>query len=150
MFTLIPWKKSRSNGAVANLDSHPFDTFRRFDEIFDRYFGNSPAYVPQYAPAWGGDLRESEKEIVVSLDAPGFEANEFDIQTSEDSVTVSAEHVVKRGEETRTERGLKRQIALPSLIDPNKVEAKYRNGVLEIRFMKAEQARWRRVEVKGE
>ncbi len=149
MLTIMPWTKERNNGVVPQ--ARPIELFRRFDDVFDRLFdGYVSNYSNQAGNAWGIDLREDEKEIVVSLDAPGFEANEFDIQASDDGVTVSAEHVVTVGEESRTQRSFKRQVPLPSLVDPNKVEAKYRNGVLELRFPKAEPARWKKIEVKGE
>lgn len=152
MFTLIP-RTERRNGAVAPVTAHPLEWARRFDDAVDRLFNgyfNNYAAASQNAVNWGVELRETEKEVVVSLDAPGFESNEFDIQASEDGLTVSAEHVVKEGDETRTERSLKRQVSLPSVIDPSKVDARYRNGVLELRFAKAEPARWKKVEVKGE
>ena len=150
MLTLMPWTKTRNNGAVPAANTHPLEVFRRFDEIFDRYFNGFPTYAPQHANSWGAELRETEKEVIVSLDAPGFEANEFDIQASDDSVTVTAQRVIKDGDEARTERSLERQISLPSIVDPNTVDAKYRNGVLELRLSKAEPARWKKVDVKGE
>lgn len=140
MFRLVP--RTQSRNGVAPFE-HPID------RLFQGFFNGFPAAQPS-APQWGGNLKETEKEYVVTLDAPGFEANEFDIQVSDEGLTVSAEHVVKEGEESRTERSLKRQVTLPTPVDTNKVEAKYRNGVLELRLPKAEAERWKKIEVKSE
>ncbi len=130
MYTLFPRQQNRGNGPAACGDVHPLELFRRFDKLFDRLLTGTPTAPADHATAaWGANLRETEKEIVISFDAPGFEANEFDIQASEDTLTVNAEHKVGEGEEARTERTLKREVALPALVDPSKVEAKYRNGV---------------------
>jgi HSP20 family protein len=101
---------------------------------------------------WGTDLRDAGKEFVVRAEAPGFEPNEFDVRVSGDVLTVSAEHKaeVKEGEQvTEQEYGsFQRSIMLPGGVDPNKVEARYRNGVLEIHLPKTPEAQGRRIEVK--
>src|SRR5258708_1058796 len=99
MLTLLPWKNVRSNGGPAPLTFHPLDLFHRFDDVFDRVFDATPGDAANHANVrWN----ETEKEFVLSFDAPGFEASEFDIQAVEDGLTVAAEHVVKDGEQTRT------------------------------------------------
>jgi len=143
MFYLQP-RLRRSNHTPASKQN--LETFRQFDEIFDRFFGLPQPQSPKHTHS-SGQLKETEKEVTISLDAPGFEASEFDIQVNEEALVISAEHVVKNGEDSVTERSLKRQIALPAPVDPNKVEAKYRNGVLELRLTKAEQVQWRKVTV---
>jgi HSP20 family protein len=140
--------RQQCRGNQSSANKNPFETFRRVDEIFNHFFG-MPGNAPQ-KQNYSGQVRETEKEVIVSLDAPGFEANEFEIQVNEEAVTIKAEHVVKEGDETRAERTLKREFALPTLVDPSKVDAKYRNGVLELHLPKAEQAQWRKVDVKAE
>ena len=145
MFTLIP--RNKDGRGEAN-GSHPFEVLRRLDHVFDRLYNGYPAV--EYANSWGAELKETEKEVVVAFDAPGFEANEFEIQANEESVSIAAEHPTKEGNEPKIERSLKRHVAFPVLVDPNKVEAKYRSGVLELRFAKAETAKWKKIQVKGE
>ena len=109
--------------------------------------GFTGASVSHAEASCGVKARETEQDFTLTLDAPGFEPSEFDIQVLQDTVTISAEHNVTEGEETRTERSLNRQFTLSTVVDPSKVEAKYRNGVLEIRLPKAESAKSRKVEV---
>ncbi len=149
MFYLQPRKNSRVR-TNASAKVNPAELFRGFDDIFNHFFVESNPQPSRSGAHWGGQVRETEKDVTISLDAPGFEAGEFEIQANEEAVTIVAEHKVKEGDEERTERSLKRQATFPAPVDPNKVEAKYRNGVLELRFQKAEQATWRKIEVKSE
>ena len=146
MFFLTPWRTNGSDGACAT-QSRPFESIRRLDEVFSRIFGQSPARTNAN---WGEKLNETEKEYLLAFDAPGFEANEFDFQINSEGVAITAEHKVKEGEQEFVERAFSRSLEFGTPIDPSKVEAKYRNGVLYVRLPKAESAQWRKIEVRGE
>jgi HSP20 family protein len=145
MFSLLPWKKDR-NGAVANRSEHPLDLFRNeFDNLFDRFFRGFPAFESN---SWGLDAEETDSAVTVRMDAPGFEPGDFDIQVSGDTFRVSAERESEKGDGTH-ERRFQRSVSLPSAVDTEKVEAHYRNGVLELSLPKTEQAKWKKVAVQG-
>jgi HSP20 family protein len=155
MFNLIPWKKERTaDTAVARRDDNPFGVLRReFDSLFDRVFGNLPLAGGEWGPAgWGLEVDDKGKELVVRAEAPGFEAGDFDVQVSGDVLHVRAE---RRQEEKAKEGGttrygaFERWVTLPPGTDRDKVEARYRNGVLEVHLPKTPEAQGRRVEVKA-
>jgi len=140
----MPWRRNRTS-AVSRID--PFrGVGTEMDRLFDNVFGRWPAFVP--ATTWGVDVRETDDEITVRLEAPGFEPNEFDVQVSGDQLHVSAEHIVKEGDTEVTERRLHRAFTLPAEVNAEQVEATFVNGILEIRLAKTEQARWKKVPVK--
>lgn len=144
MLYITPWKQSRTTRQPAPSA----DFFGRFNETIERLFGDRrQAPAPGYQ--WGSNLTENDKEVLVAFDAPGFEASEFDIQVHEEVVHVTAEHRVKEGEEERVARVFDRKFTLPSQVDFDKVEAKYRNGVLELRFPKAELPKPRKIAVQS-
>ena len=151
MLTLTPWKKNGTQVTPARVET-PIDLLRRFENAFDRVFESYPQTPSNYAYAthWGGSLKETDKAVFVKLDAPGFEADEFDVRIGEDVLTVAAEHKEKSeaGEEV-VARSFQRHVALPTAVDAAKVEAAYRNGVLELHLPKSEQAAWQKVAVKG-
>jgi HSP20 family protein len=138
MFQLLPWGAARRQRNGSRIGARQRDVF---DQVFDQLFR-----IPT-APASG---RETENEFIFSFDAPGFEAGEFDIQITDGEVTVTADHVVTEGEQKWTERSFRRNFALPEKTEAEKVQAKYRNGVLELRFAKVEEAKPRKIEVKAE
>jgi HSP20 family protein len=150
MFSLTPWRKDRDgSGALANRTEHPLSLFRsEFDSLFDRFFGNWPALEPNWV-GWGLDLDETDSEVTVRVDAPGFEPGDFDIQVSGDTLRISAERKAEKGKNGSYERRFQRSVTLPAAVNADKVEAKYRNGVLELTLPKTEQAKWKKIPVKA-
>ncbi len=153
MFSLIPWRKEQTpTRSLARLDN-PFALIRQeFDTLFDRFFGGWPALEGWNAGGWDFDVEDAGKEYVVRADAPGFEPNEFDVQLVGNQLCIRAEHhqESKEGEaQGLNERRFERWVTLPGGADLDKVEAKYRNGVLEVRLPKTSEALGRRIEVKS-
>jgi HSP20 family protein len=150
MFSLTPWRKGRNGSGTLTRGEHPLDLFRRdMDTLFDRFFGRWPE-MAEFGEGMGMDVRETDKEVFVDVDAPGFQAGDFDIQVKDDTLRVTAER--KEGEEGKEgfrHRSFQRELTLPAGVNPDQVEACYRNGVLELRFTKSEQAQWKKIEVKN-
>jgi HSP20 family protein len=145
MFGLVPWRKERqAERSLAQRDQGPFELMRReLDSLFERMFGDWPT-----VNEWGLRVEETDKEHVVRAEAPGFEAGDFDVQVSGDVLHIRAER--KADDKGRSEEArLERWVTLSPGVDRDKVEARYRNGVLEVRLAKAPEALGRRIEVKG-
>src|SRR2546423_515007 len=112
------------------------------DALFDRFFGRSPA---AWEPTgfsdrfWDADVEEKDDEILVRAEAPGFEPKDFDIHVSGNTLTIQAEH---KEEAEQKEEGYRRwerryghfqrSIPLSTAVNPDKVEARYHSGVLEV------------------
>jgi HSP20 family protein len=157
MFSLIPWTKNQNgsrNGTLAQRNDHPFALLRReFDSLFDNFLNGWPAPVNM---GWGLDVEDAGKEMIVRAEAPGFEVNEFNVQLRGDQLCIRAEHreETKQGEgqerSTSSRYGVfERWVTVPSDVDGEKVEARYRNGVPEIRMPKTPEAVGRKIEVKS-
>jgi HSP20 family molecular chaperone IbpA len=103
------------------------------DELFDRLLGRWPLTfpeVPDYSPLWGLTIEDREKEVFVRVEAPGFEAKDFEISFRDDMLLIRAEH--KEEVEIKPEAGTKevketvparvvrmeRSVILPVGIDP--------------------------------
>jgi HSP20 family protein len=139
---------------------HPLSRLREeVDALFDRFFrGWADWPEPGWGPErfWGVDVEDTDREVLVRAEAPGFEPQDFDIQVSGNTLTIRAE----RKQEAEQEQGgyrisqrrygrFQRSIPLPAAVDADRVEAHYRNGVLELRLPRTEEARRRRIEVKA-
>jgi HSP20 family protein len=150
MFGLVPWRKDRNgSGALANRTEHPLSLFRsEFDTLFDRFFGSWPAFDANW-PAWGLDVDETDNDVLVQVDAPGFEPDDFDIQVSGDTLKITAERKAGKGDRRTYERRFQRSVTLPAAVDAEKVEAAYKNGVLELTLPKTERSRWKKIPVKS-
>lgn len=103
------------------------------------------------APA---DIYETQDELVIRMDVPGFEAKDVDIKVEGDVLTIAAERTEQAPEKAtwlRNERvhgKLTASYVLPKRVDAAKCEAKLAHGVLTVALPKAEEARPRSIAVK--
>jgi len=138
------------------VSSNPFEWLpREFASLFDRAFPALPVpfetrFETRWEPHWGLETEERENEYVVRAEVPGFEASELEVNLTGNVLTIRAEHRPP-GEKEAVERPygrLERTMTLPVGLNPEKVEALYRNGVLEVHLPKAPEALSRRIAVK--
>jgi len=102
------------------------------------------------------DIFERGDDLVLRAELPGVEQGDIDISVENNTLVLRGQ---RKGEQElndenayRRERvfGLfTRSFALPKTIDPEKIAASYKNGVLEVRLPKAEQAKSRKITVEA-
>ena len=156
MFSVMPLTK-KENGREFFRPAYPLGRLGdEFEALFNRFFGGWPVPTARgfYPEAfYGVDMEETTKEYIFCVEAPGFEANDFDVSIVGDLLTVKAVHKVISGGKKAEEhafagRHFERCMTLPAAVLPEKVEALYKNGILEIHVPKSEEAKPRRVIVK--
>ena len=94
------------------------------------------------------EVFDSDDTVVVRMEAPGMDNQDFDIQVHDDYLVVQGE---KQLEQERTEGHYRitecaygrfeRAIPLPEEVESDKASASYRNGVLRVELPKAKAAR---------
>jgi len=101
------------------------------------------------------ELREKDKQFKLKISVPGVEPKAMDIQATPDAILVKAElhhdHEVKEGDVHTCEfrsGSLFRAVQLPKKIDPDKVKAELKNGMLLLTADIAEPSRARKISVK--
>ncbi len=124
---------------------------RLFQDSVNRIFSDSAAARP-WTP--NVDIKENENEIELTADVPGVEQKNIDIKIEDGTLTLKGE---RKFEETkdgegyhRIERGygsFVRCFSMPDSVDPEKVKASYKNGVLTVTLPKKEAAKPRSVKV---
>lgn len=147
---------------VRRFNTSPMVRFRgEVDDLFGNLFGSfSPQRVFDTSPADlmpAINLRDTEDAVLVEVELPGVEPKDIEITVENETLTIagekkectehSAEHY------THVERrfgSFRRDIALPSSVDTEKIEAKHDKGVLSIRLPKRESAVPKRIEVMAE
>ncbi len=158
MFGLMPWRRERPAETLLP-EARPFALMRReLDSLFDRFFGAWPMNLPEllaYPPPWGLKLEETDKEVLVRVEVPGFEPADLDVEVLGDELVIIAARKVAKGKEGEEKKEteervteMKRYVTLPPGVDRAKIEAFYRNGILEIHLPKTAEACGRRIEVK--
>jgi len=103
------------------------------------------------------DLIDEKNEILLVVELPGLKKDDIKIAVVDNAVTIradkSAENEEKKKEYYYSERQYSsffRTLPLPEEVDPNSVKAKYKDGVLEVRFKKNENKKREIKEVKVE
>jgi HSP20 family protein len=133
-----------------------FQEMNRFQEDFRNLF-NRPGYA---APRWAGtgptiNLWADENALFAEIDLPGIDPAKLDISVVEGNrLTVKGERPAVEFPNAvwhRQERGygeFTQEFTLPTLVDAEKVEARYENGVLKLTLPKAEAAKPRKITVR--
>ncbi len=100
------------------------------------------------------DVIDRKEAIVVKADLPGLTKEDISVSIDNNVLTISGEkkheHEEKDGDVVRSERyygGFHRAFTLPSSVDPEKVNAKFENGVLELALTKKEEAKPRQIRI---
>jgi HSP20 family protein len=98
-------------------------------------------------------MEENDKEVVVRAELPGFEPADVRVDLLGDRLTVEAEHREPEekpdGNAERTYAHVRRVLTLPAGVNMEKIEATYRNGVLEVHVPRMPEAVGRRIELKA-
>ncbi|GAB4136606.1 MAG: Hsp20/alpha crystallin family protein [Planctomycetaceae bacterium] len=138
----------------------PLATLREeVEELFENAFGSSEL-MPQ-----GGrilpsiDVSETNDYVEVRTDLPGFKADEIDIQVGEGGLTISGEHTEEKTSEKDGERkyhrverrtgSFSRFVHLPCPVKEDGIQAELKDGILTIQLPKSEEAKTRKIPVKG-
>lgn len=153
MFALTPWRSRRRSALVPRTD-----LANDSRSIFERMLSIPP--LPEWpmiealeAPEWWGmTTEETDKEFMIRIELPGFEPPEVKVEVIGELLVVEAEHKAPEDKakeaKERAYAHVRRSMTLPPNLDLEKVEATYRNGVLEVHIPRTPEAVGRRIEVK--
>jgi HSP20 family protein len=145
---LIQWRPFRE---VSRLRSE-------MDRLWDEYFGAGRRALQPMEEAWlpAVDVSESEDKITVKAEIPGMEAKDIDISMSGDTLTIKGEKKTEKEEKEenyhlveRSYGSFRRAMKLPAVVDADKVEATYKNGVLTVVLPKKEEVKPKAIEIKA-
>ena len=143
---------------LTNFGGSLFDDFRRLedamDDLYDRWplpGGIRSVERGTYPPL---NVGATPERVDVYLFVAGLDPKALEIAIQQNLLTISGERRAPREENAnyyRKERfdgRFRRLITLPDDVDPEQVEAHYRDGVLEIHVKRREVSRPRQIEVK--
>lgn len=89
------------------------------------------------------DLKETDKELIAHLDLPGVDKKDIMLKVTENEIEVKVErkHELKEEKEgyvhqERSCSGFYRKNTLPKKVNPEEVDAEYKDGVLTVRMPK--------------
>ena len=149
---LVPRRASSELSPWGDLD-RMFDDFlgRRLRSFWPERWWPTPMEITTPVV----DLYEEKDDIVVKAELPGMEKDNIEVNLSDNRLTIKGEkkkeEEVKKEGYYRSERSYGsfiRTLELPSEVQTDKVKAAFKNGVLEIRLPKTEEAKKKETKVK--
>jgi HSP20 family protein len=149
---LAPFKALRNL-----LTPEPVYTLQqRLNRLFDEAFlplGAEPFSMAEWSPSC--DIYETENEIVVKAEIPGVKKEDVKLSVRDNVLTLSGERKfeeeTKKENYVRVERGygsFTRSFTLPFYADAKKISAEFKDGLLEVKLPKSEEAKPKEVEIK--
>jgi HSP20 family protein len=145
---LIQWQPFREVSRLRN----------EMDRLWDDYFGPGRRALRPLEEAWmpAVDVSESGDKITIKAEIPGMEAKDIEISMVGDTLTIKGEKKVEKEEKEenyhmveRSYGSFTRAMKLPAPVDPDKVEATYKNGVLTVVLPKKEEVKPKSIEIKA-
>ena len=144
-------------GIPSNTPGSVFDELWRLQQEVDELFGSwsSPLGIRSLPrgsfPAV--NVGQTPERVDVYLFAPGIDPKSLEISIQQNLLTVSGKREIKAAEEAsyyREERfsgEFRRVISLPEDVDPQRVQAKDADGIVQIGVQRRESARPRQIEI---
>ncbi len=163
-------KQEREKESRGLMPWRPFGEMSRWEREMERMFGDffgrslRPFWDEHRWPALGTgistpavDLYEEKDEIVAKAELPGMGKEDIEVNIDDHQLTIKGEkkkeEEVKEADYYRAERSygsFVRVLDLPREIQVEKARASFKNGILEIRLPKSDEAKKREIKVKVE
>ena len=138
---------------------NPVHDLADFEREMTKWIGHRP-FAAWPAPANGGqwipevDILDDKDRILVRADLPGMKQEEITVEVSDGVLTIKGERKreseTKEGKTYRVERSygsFLRSFTLPAGVDAARVNAAYKNGVLEVTLPKLAEAKAKQIKV---
>jgi HSP20 family protein len=135
-----------------------FKTFREMQRDIDSVFNN---FLTGRQPQPGAslipsvDVYETDDEYVFEFELPGFKKDDVKVKVEDNVLTVSSEVKEEKKEDKgknyhiveRRYGSFKRQFSLPEDCEVEKIDAKFENGVLQLKIQKKEEEKKKAIDV---
>jgi HSP20 family protein len=138
---LVRWEPYASLGNLRSV----------FDDLFDGNFDRSRGQQSKYPAV---DVLESKDAYLVRAELPGMKKEDIKVEVQDGTLTISGESKSETPAEGVEYRHVERvatkfwrSFSLPEIAKQDGIEAAYKDGILEIRVPKAEEAKPRQIEI---
>jgi HSP20 family protein len=133
-----------------------FDDFRRLSQAIDEMLSGDSASGLRSLPRGSFpaiNVIQSDDDVCVYAFAPGVDAKALDVSIQQGLLRISGRRAIVRDQnaayyrQERFDGEFSRSISLSDDIDPERIQASYRDGILQIRLRRREAAKARQIEI---
>ncbi len=128
---------------------------REIDRLFDGFFRGFQGGEGAFYPAT--DVYETEDAVKIEVEVPGMSKDDIKITVEDNILRIHGQKKLEREEKgksyyvvERSHGSFERAFRLPEYVEPEKITAKFENGVLTITLPKKEGEKKKVIDVKIE
>ena len=143
---LSVFSRNRNSPALSEEADVPFyQLHREMNRLFDDFFSDFGA--PSLFAAQGGngaraihvDYKDTGKALEIEAELPGVSEEDVDVELHDNLLTIRGERKgeeEKQGVSRRSYASFQRSMSLPFDVEPDAIDAKFKNGVLKLTLPK--------------
>lgn len=162
---LIPWRRGHKDVALRGREENPFAALHEgMDRLFEDFFGEFETALQTPGTGWmttrsGGslprlDVAETDEEVRVTADLPGMTDKDVSVSLDGDLLTIRGHREESREDKKANYHMMERSygefhrvVNVPAGVDPDKVKATFRNGVLHLTLPKRPEVQGHRKQI---
>ena len=148
------WEPFRGIRRRGDLFSELSRMQQEMNRFFDEFFGERRSELAEGAWVPSVDVSETDKELKVRAELPGMTQDDIELNLQDNVLTLKGEKKQEKKEEKenyhRTEccyGSFTRSLTLPVSVDQDKVQATFKDGILEITLPKSEEVKPKKISI---
>lgn len=127
---------------------------QEFDDLWNKFYSEVPALwnAERADLRWSFDVADTPDSFVVTAEAPGFDAADFNVELRGDHLVLQAKksrEEKSKDKESFASTEFYRAMTIPAYVAADKIEATYDKGVLTVTLPKTDEGKGRKIPVKG-
>ncbi len=128
---------------------------REMNRLFESFFRGEAE--EDYRSSWRPevDIKETSNEVIITAELPGLTKSDVKVTIQDNMLQISGEKRQEEQQKDETYHRIERvygtfcrTFTLPAVVDANKIQAIFKDGILRITLPKSEQAKPREIEIK--
>lgn len=156
--------KTKEKKLVVKEETRPDAYFGEMERYFDKFFRHpfsmmAPSFAFRDFPKLGEispavDIFEEGNDLVVKAELPGIKKEDLDVTLTENRITISGEKKQEKKVEKKDYHRIEssygsftRSFRLPENVNGDKAKASFKDGMLNIRIPKTEEAKQKKITV---
>ncbi len=154
---MVPWRRRGEWDPFREIEN----LHDRMNQLFDLSLSRAPdseralSSVLEWVPSV--DVKEKQDKIVIKAELPGMKKEDISISLEDNILLIKGEKKHEEKKEDKEEGyyyrecsygSFQRAINLPSKVKEEKVDASYKDGVLNITMSKAEETKTKQIDIK--
>jgi HSP20 family protein len=135
--------------------SDPFETLLALQRALDSriasdWMGRGTAAIGSFPPI---NIFQKDDDFVAVVELPGIEKNDLEIEAKENTIRIRGKKIIAYGEQASVHRRERisgvfdRTISVPVRIEPDRINAEYRDGILALFIPRAEADKPRSIKI---